>query len=66
MSKTKFDAAMAAFDELQMAKDAFDAAITKFSKVYQPKSLSLSEWSEDMEITMLDLYEDIESTLGEE
>lgn len=63
---SKFTEAMNALHELQDAKDAFDAAIAKFRRVYTPKSVGLNEWQENNETTMLDLYDDIENQLGEE
>ena len=63
MSKA-YDEAIAALDALQDAKDQFDAAVAKFKRVYQPKSVGLDEWQEHNENVMLELSDDIEDNLG--
>lgn len=63
MSK-KYDEAIKALEALQDAKDAFDAAIAKFKRVYEPNAVGLDEWHEFNENVMLELYDDIEANLG--
>lgn len=57
--------ANAAYKELDEAAQAFIAAIKKFQNKYDPDTVGLNEWVDDIQGTLFDIDEDIESTFAE-
>ena len=48
--------------ELQIAADAFSAAIHSFKKKYNPDTVGLDEFIEDIEDTLHEIREDIDES----
>jgi hypothetical protein len=54
-----------AYKELETARINFDAAISKFRKVYDPETVGLDYWQEGLCDTMSEIQDDINETFGE-
>lgn len=53
-----------AYKELETARIIFDAAITKFQKVYNPSTVGLDYWQEGLQDTMSEIQDDINETFN--
>jgi rhamnose utilization protein RhaD (predicted bifunctional aldolase and dehydrogenase) len=55
----------AAYAELEAARVVFDAAISKFQKVYNPETVGLDYWQEGLMDTMGEIQDDINEQFEE-
>ena len=61
----KYEQAMEAFAELEVAKEKFFDALSKFNAVYDPETVGIDTWYAGIDETMGEIEADIEDNLGE-
>lgn len=60
------DEVVAALDTLKLAQKEFELAINKFKEIYEPSTVEITGFIDDIESTIWDIEADIDETFEDE
>jgi len=58
-NKKQYNKVQQSYGELEKAVEVFKTAITLFQQTYDPDSVGLDEWCENLDDTMVEIEEDV-------